>query len=87
MATVDHSQAHVDLAGGAENMCEKMKSAYSDGNLQWALELAEHLIQTNNCVSLAKVKKFPHEFDQRVLLLKVNTVPLCSQDFCINLFC
>ena len=58
MATVDHSQAHVDLAGGAENMFEKMKSAYSDGNLQWVLELAEHLIQTNNCVSLAKVRKF-----------------------------
>ena len=56
MATVDHSLAIVDLAGGAENMCEKMRSAFSDGNLQWTLELAEHLLVTKNCVSLARVR-------------------------------
>ena len=56
MATVDHSLAIVDLAGGAENMCEKMRSAFSDGNLQWALELADHLLVTKNGVSLARVR-------------------------------
>ena len=81
MATVDHSQAHVDLAGGAENMCEKMKSAYSDGNLQWTLELAEHLIQTNNCVSSAKVRKFPHKCDRHVMLLKVTNIKQYKQLF------
>ena len=56
MATADHSLSMVDLAGGAENMCEKMRSAFSDGNLQWALELADHLLVTKNCVSLARVR-------------------------------
>lgn len=58
MATADHSLSMVDLAGGAENMCEKMKSAFTEGNLQWTLELAEHLLVTNNCVSMAKVRPF-----------------------------
>ena len=58
MATADHSLAMVDLAGGAENMCEKMRSAFSDGNLQWTLELADHLLVTKNCVSIAKVRYF-----------------------------
>ena len=55
MATVDHSLAMVDLAGGPQNMCEKMNKAFSDGNLQWTLELADHLILSKNCVSVAKV--------------------------------
>ena len=55
MATVDHSLAMVDLAGGPQNMCEKMNKAFSDGNLQWTLELADHLIISKNCVSVARV--------------------------------
>ena len=56
MATIDHSLAMVDLAGGPQIMCEKMNKAFSDGNLQWTLELADHLIITKNCVSVAKVR-------------------------------
>ena len=57
MATIDHSLAMVDMAGGPQIMCEKMNKAFSDGNLQWTLELADRLIITKNCVSVAKVRK------------------------------
>ena len=56
MERIEHSASLIDLAGGSENMLNKMKQAYNDGKFQWALELADACIDTNNCVSNAKVK-------------------------------
>ena len=56
MERIEHSTALIDLAGGSENMMNKMKQAYDEGKFQWALELADACIDTNNCVSNAKVK-------------------------------
>ena len=56
MERIEHSTSLIDLAGGSENMLNKMKQAYNDGKFQWALELADACIDTNNCVSNAKVK-------------------------------
>ena len=56
MERIEHSTALIDLAGGSENMLNKMKQAYDEGKFQWALELADACIDTNNCVSDAKVK-------------------------------
>ena len=55
MERTEHSMAMIDLAGGAENITNKMKEAYKDGKYQWALELAEACIDTGHSVELAKV--------------------------------
>ena len=45
----------LDLAGGAEKLCVKMEAALKEGNWQWALELAEVLLDTGHNLPLAKV--------------------------------
>ena len=45
----------LDLAGGAEELCVKMEEALKEGNWQWALELAEVLLDTGHNLPLAKV--------------------------------
>ena len=55
MPIVDHSKAMLDLAGGAEKLCVKMEAALKEGNWQWALELAEVLLDTGHNLPLAKV--------------------------------
>ena len=55
MPIVDHSKAMLDLAGGAEKLCVKMEAAFKEGNWQWALELAEVLLDTGHNLPLAKV--------------------------------
>ena len=55
MERIERATAMVDLAGGPENVVEKMKEAYEKGQYQWALELAEICIDTENSVKVAKV--------------------------------
>ena len=45
----------LDLAGGAEKLCVNMEAALKEGNWQWALELAEVLLDTGHNLPLAKV--------------------------------
>ena len=56
MEEVAHSKAMLELAGGPENLSDKMEVALHEGNYQWALELAEVLLDTKNKTDLAKVK-------------------------------
>ena len=44
------------MSGGADKMEEKMQTAYENEKFQWALKLAEALLDTKNKVSSAKVK-------------------------------
>jgi hypothetical protein len=44
------------VSGGADKMEEKMQVAYESEKFQWALKLAEVLLDTKNKVSAAKVK-------------------------------
>ena len=44
---LEQSQEMVDLAGGNEKMVEKMNQAYEKEKFQWALQLAEALLDTN----------------------------------------
>lgn len=55
MERLAHSKAMVDLAGGAEKMCEKMKDAYLDEQFQWSLELAQALLDTKSMTDAARV--------------------------------
>jgi len=54
MEGVAHSEAIVDLAGGPDKLCAKMEEALEEGRHQWALELADILIDTANYTQLAK---------------------------------
>ena len=56
MERLEHAQSLVDLAGGPSQMEEKMKNAYFDGKFQWALQLADAMIDTQNSVKSAKVR-------------------------------
>ena len=60
-----HSKALVDLAGGPEQMEEKMKKAYDNEKFQWALELADAMLDTKNCVSSARVSYCQGMSDRR----------------------
>lgn len=51
----EQSKALVDLAGGPLRMEEKMKEAFIDGKFQWALQLADAMIDTGNALLSAKV--------------------------------
>ena len=51
------------MAGGADKMEEKMQTAYENEKFQWALKLAEALLDTTNKVSSAKVKFEFHFFN------------------------
>ena len=61
MSRLDHSKALVELAGGADQLEEKMRTAYDNEKFQWALKLSEALIDTGNKVSSAKVIKTYNE--------------------------
>ena len=39
-------------------MKDKMESAFLDGNYQWALQLSEAMLDTQNCVTEARVKTY-----------------------------
>ena len=53
---LDQSEYLIDLAGGVEEMKDKMQVAYLDGNYQWALQLSEAMLDTQNCIVEAKVQ-------------------------------
>ena len=55
---LDQSEALVDLAGSVEELQEKMQSTFLDGNYQWALQLSEALLDTQNCIAEARVEYF-----------------------------
>ena len=55
---LDQSEALVDLAGSVEELREKMQSTFLDGNYQWALQLSEALLDTQNCIAEARVEYF-----------------------------
>jgi alkyl sulfatase BDS1-like metallo-beta-lactamase superfamily hydrolase len=52
---IEQCLALIDLANGPENTLAKMQTAYGAGKYQWALQLADALIDTDNSVSKAKV--------------------------------
>ena len=45
----------LDVAGGAAKLCVKMEAALKEENWQWALELAEVMLDTGHNLPLAKV--------------------------------
>jgi len=51
-----HNRGHA-IAGGADKMEEKMQVAYENEKFQWALKLAEALLDTQKKVSSAKTTK------------------------------
>lgn len=57
LGRVEQAKALVDLAGGPEKMEEKMKEAFIDGKFQWALQLADALIDSGSAMLKAKVRK------------------------------
>ena len=48
----------MELAGGRIELENKMKQAYLDKEYQWALELAEALLDTQNSMEAAKVMRY-----------------------------
>ena len=52
---LEQSKNLIDLAGGVEEIKDKMESAFLDGNYQWALQLSEAMLDTQNCVAEARV--------------------------------
>ena len=70
MSRLDEAKALVELAGGAEKMEEKMQIAYENEKFQWALKLAEALLDTGNKVSSATVMNvFTKKLSKIFLLL------------------
>merc|ERR1711983_304210 len=47
----------MDLAGGPEQMEQKMKEVFFEGKYQWALELADAMIDTRNYEKSARTVK------------------------------
>ena len=52
---LEQSKNLIDLAGGVEEMKDKMESAFLDGHYQWSLQLSEAMLDTQNCVAEARV--------------------------------
>ena len=52
---LEQSQNLIDLAGGVEEMKDKMDTAFLDGHYQWALQLSEAMLDTQNCVNESRV--------------------------------
>ena len=70
------------MSGGADKMEEKMQTAYENEKFQWALKLAEALLDTKNKVSSAKVKFETLLFTMWYLLL---VCPSCHIQHTSNL--
>ena len=51
----EQSKCLIDLAGGVDEMKEKMEAAFLDGTYQWALQLSEAMLDTQNFVNEARV--------------------------------
>ena len=83
MEGVAHSEAILELAGGPDKLAEKMEAALAGENHQWALELADVLLDTGNHTSLAKVgrhlrKLLQHPAKELVTSLQIG-IYLCKK--------
>jgi hypothetical protein len=51
----NHLKFQTDLAGGPDNLYEKLKGAYEADKIQWAVQLADALIEIGKFEREAKV--------------------------------